>query len=309
VKLGEKDRAERSRRDAERLREALKAGAVETNKEAKRMKMHSRRLIVSALLSAPLLLSGATCNGPSLPEEAITSFGFGKLTPPSTLTPPGTYVYVRDWDPFLIGTTCTAEDAFGPDLPVRESDTQEAKAIEEKSQNVSLAAEYLKQIKAEVRFKRVKNITYSLANTKIFEIDDARLFASSDRLSEPCADALEFRWENGDDVTLVKQVLQADVKYELEYEIGVALTAEDKLGIVKGLAPKLSADASSAKEHEISGMALYWGIVDDAMLACRLAPEPCEKRTATPSGGPRGPRPEGVDPNHLFKGQPRIEVQ
>lgn len=241
----------------------------------------SKRLV---LVCIAIVVSSCGTPGPVVPGRVIQEQGFKELVPPSTLVPPATFVEVRSEVPFQVATACRAEAAFGDNIPLRESTTQSAEIIEERSRNVGISAGLLDQIKADASFQKVTKINYTLTNAKVIEIDNARLFELRNNLTPSCESALEFSWSQGRRVSVIRQVLLADVTYEFEFDTSAGLTLETQRELIEGLSARLGADSGTAGERSVRGESLYWGVVDDIELACALAQGPC----STFSGSSRG---------------------
>ncbi len=195
------------------------------------------------------------------------------LTPPSKLLPPGTIVVIRDEAPFKASVVCGKSGAFGEGFSLLESDTMDFSEL--KNQTFTISPEKLQLINKGIRaelgggIEYVKNITFSLEDPKLFELTDEEVQNRIASHTEACANAVSQRIKGGQQLTMIKSVIQASVNYKLEFDWSVDANA--KLELTRDIAPGLSLDFSDVTEDTVKGENLYWGIVDDAFLFGVLA--------------------------------------
>lgn len=247
------------------------------------------RIYVNILLIfSTIALMACSTPSPKGPSDYMQELGLKELVPPSTLAPPATFVEVRSEIPLIIDIACEARDAFGDDIPVLTSDTQDITIDEKRLKNVGLNANLFNKIKGEAKYRRVTNITYSLSNTQLIEINPANLFRLRNQLTGDCADSLDFSWSQGRRVSVIRKVLKADGEYEFTFDTSAGITVETQKELIEDLSVRLGADSSTAGERSVKGKSLYWGVHDDVDMACRLAEDSCTPVTGSSRGGVGG---------------------
>lgn len=223
-----------------------------------------------SVLIASVLVSCA--HNPDDVGDQLEDLKFTELVPPSRLAPPGTFFHILSESPFAIATVCPADRAFGQELPLRDSPSADIQRIESSNTNINLSAGLRSSISGSTDFENIRDITYTLSNVRIIEIDDQALFDDSVALEDSCDAAVDFRLDEGQTVSIVKQVLQADILYDFNFNSSASLSLEDKQTIVENLSVALGANRTSATSGQVKGEGLFWGVRDDVRLACRLAP-------------------------------------
>lgn len=195
------------------------------------------------------------------------------LTPPSKLLSPGTIVALKNEGPFKTSVVCEQSGALGNNVKLLESDTISFSELTSQTFTVSLKKLELinKMIQAKLGggTEYVKSVTFSLKNPKLFELTDEEVQNKITDHTEACANAVSRRMEGGQQLTMIKSVIQASVNYKLDFDWSVDAGA--KLELTKDIAPELSLDFSDVTEDTIKGENLYWGIVDDVFLFNVLA--------------------------------------
>ena len=222
------------------------------------------------LLTALLLLWLSGCNsGPDYSESmqaAVTGMGYTHVMPPTTLTPPGTVVWVRQTAPFASGVVCAKDNALGASFELQEAPTLSAQWQQKASGGLKLGADFTQQINAELGTDYLRDVQISLANARVLEVVDSEVLdhAASHDPTAGCLEAIALRKERGDTLTMVRSVLQADVSYTLHFAAGVS--AEAKATATEKVSGHLSGSANRTEDSQITAQGLYVGILDDALL-------------------------------------------
>lgn len=221
-----------------------------------------------ALLVGVALLANisAGCSSQDI-GSLLREYGYLELRPPSTLVPPGTVIHVRNRDPLVVGIICNQKASLGEKLSLETSRSVTSDLTSKASRTFKLSADYLNLLKAEAKYKYINNIELHLSNVSLYEIPDFIVLENFGNRRESCQKAIERRLSQGEEVTMIKAVLMADVVYNVEFETAVGLELGAKEAIVRQLAGELGADAGTANSQLVKGNSLFWGVVDDISLA------------------------------------------
>jgi hypothetical protein len=104
-----------------------------------------------------------------------------------------------------------------------------------------------------------------LSNVKLVELPDSVVFDLIGQRKSTCAKAIEFRRRNGQHVSIVKSVIQANARYKLQFAGGA--DAKTRADMTSRVAADLGLTANERAEGEIQGEGLFWGVRDDSSLA------------------------------------------
>jgi hypothetical protein len=120
------------------------------------------------------------------------------------------------------------------------------------------------RVNAQVGGNYVKNISVSLTNVKEFEIADADVVQFAPQRTGPCKTAINLDRNQGEQLTMIKSVLQADATYNVTYtdQASAAIQAQ----IVPTIAVNLNAAVGGSSASAFSGTELYWGVRDNSAL-------------------------------------------
>lgn len=227
----------------------------------------------SVLASCVALVSACAVDD-DVPDvgAAVQTLGYTVTRPPSRLIAPGTVVAITSATPFQARVVCSSNGAIG-DIQLAESDTQTAAWQQASRASFSLSANTINDLSARLGGERLRSVSMQLSNTKVYELNDEQLVAAAmnGNTSEACLRALQARQKDGQAVTMIKSVLQADVAYSLHFER--SLDVEAKLRLAKIAAPELLAQYEFKDDASIHGEALYFGVIDDAFLLAELLDE------------------------------------
>ena len=217
------------------------------------------------------------CGGPKVGAEIggfVRENGYADPKPASNLLEPGTVVYRKETTPLVYGIACTARSAFGDGIgsAVKNADAANASIISKMQRKFKLDAEYQKQIQASVGAGYLKDITLDLSDVHVLSLPANEVFDRVNSRTPGCTKAIEFFAQRAQPVSVVTEVLKANVLYTIAFNESVAANVGAQLQAVQGLAAQLGADASTATQGTIKGTGLFWGLRDDASLAT-VAPD------------------------------------
>lgn len=215
------------------------------------------RSIGSALLVLTTTLT-ASC-GTDL-ATTIKDMGHQELRPPTTLTPPGTIVVIREAAPIEVAVVCTQDEVIKR-ADLLTSRTQSVTLAEKTKTSFKLGAEYLAAYGIDLKETHLERVSLTLSNAEVLEISDAAIESGALELSASCRRAIAVRRAHHRTVGMVKSALKANVVYTLEFDDTVDVSG--KATILSGLAIKLSGTVESTRLSTIKGEGLYWGIRTD----------------------------------------------
>jgi hypothetical protein len=265
------------------------------------------RSIARALLISTTSLT-ASC-GADL-SSTIRDLGHQELRPPTTLTPPGTIVVLREASPLEVAVVCT-QDEVVQSRDILKSRTQSVILAEKTKTSFKLGATYLAAYGIDAKESHLQRVSLSLSDAEVLEISDAAIASGALRLGEGCRKALEVRRAHHRTVGMIKSALRANVVYTLEFDDTVDVAG--KATLLSGLAIKLGGSVESSRLSTIKGEGLYWGLRVDtdfftSMPGCLSAygcpiPEPpptvpqiLQRILLVPGGAPiAGVEPKGAD--------------
>lgn len=200
-------------------------------------------------------------------SKTIRNYGYSDLRPPTILVPPGTVVELIRRDPTIIEIVCSQRASLGDQFKVPESSSYNLALKKAAEKTFGVDADYLVQLKLEVKYASVKNIELTLSNVRIAQLSHDTVYANVAYRKRECQTAIDDAIKNERTVSMITSVLIADVAYSVQFDQNVRLDAENQQEILKGLAAKLGAKYQSTGSHRVTGDGLYWGIRDDAILA------------------------------------------
>lgn len=220
------------------------------------------RLVMATLFAANLACSSSN------PGDIIRNYGYSELRPPSTLLPPGTIVSLRRVDPVEADLVCTQAQSLGQ---LAQSDVQQStSATSEVAQRLTgsfrISASYLEQIQARAQFTAVKSIELAFTNVHVLAISDTTVLQALPRRDASCTTAINLRLQRHEPVTMITDVIQANVQYNVRLETSASLSVEAQGEVMRALAASLGADLSTVSTTGFSGSGLFWGVRDDANL-------------------------------------------
>lgn len=208
------------------------------------------------LLSISILTASCTTNL----ARTIKEMGHQELRPPTTLTPPGTIVVIRDASPLELAVVCTQEEVV-KSRDILRSRTESVKLAEKTKTSFHVGADYLVAYGIDVKESHLESVSLSMTDAQVLEIPDAAIAAGALALSPSCRQAIEVRRDHHRTVGLIKSALRANVVYTLAFDDTVDGTG--KATLLSGLAIKLGGSVESTRASTIRGEGLYWGVVTD----------------------------------------------
>lgn len=202
-------------------------------------------------------------------EGVLESKGFVVLSPPSNLVPPGSWVSVVGENPLHLNVICGPENALGltEDDLLKVSESSDMDFESTLGRDYSVSARLLARLEGEGGFAGLDNITFSLTNVRVVEIPDDTVINGLRERVPHCRDAIVFRLESGQPITMIKSVLMADVVYEFSFERNI--NSETELQVAKKFALEmgLRLDDSQGGSSRVVGRNLIWGVREDSGLA------------------------------------------
>lgn len=213
--------------------------------------MRSIRRVLLVLTTSLTVSCGADLS------STIKDMGHQELRPPTTLTPPGTIVVIREASPIEVAVVCT-QDEVVKSRDILRSRTQSVTLAEKTKTSFKLGADYLVAYGIDVKESHLQRVSLSLSDAEVLEISDAAIESGARNLSESCRKALEVRRAHHRTVGMIKSALRANVVYTLEFDDTVDVAG--KATLLSGLAIKLGGSVESTRQSTIKGEGLYWGI-------------------------------------------------
>lgn len=211
------------------------------------------------------------CVGPKTIYTEVRKLGYSDVQRPTNLWTPGTIVAIRSAAPFEAARICTTEDALGATFKVDESPALSFSWSRKTSTKFEIEGSYQKAINARLGFDAIKNITFELSNTKVYETSDSAVLraASNGGTSQACKDAITRRFNANQPMTMLSSALQADVTYTVQFNADI--DTEVKYSVTQEIAPELTAGAVVKGEGRIEGKGIIFGIIDDRQLLSSFA--------------------------------------
>ena len=190
-------------------------------------------------------------------SSTIKDMGHQELRPPTTLTPPGTIVVLREASPIEVAVVCT-QDEVVKSRDILRSRTQSVTLAEKTKTSFKLGADYLVAYGIDVKESHLRRVSLSLSDAEVLEISDAAIESGALNLGESCRSALAVRRAHHRTVGMIKSALRANVVYTLEFDDTVDVAG--KATLLSGLAIKLGGTVESTRQSTIKGEGLYWGL-------------------------------------------------
>lgn len=193
--------------------------------------------------------------------------GYVELRPPSTIYKPGSIVaFVPNGNNPNLVLICEPEGAVGS-VNILTSNSSESDFAKKITRKFKLKGNYLNSINGELGGEYVKEIMFRLSNVKIQVLAKEQLYKDSKVYpSLPCTLAFNAEIEDGRSVGYILSVIEADVKYRVNYT--KAVTADIKELIIPKLSAALSVELGTSGSKGYEGKSLYWGFTyEDRILA------------------------------------------
>lgn len=202
-------------------------------------------------------------------NKEIRRYQMKELRPPVNSLTPGTIIYIGDegsgWLSVL--RICSKEKAIGAATKVEESNTLSTELQRKLSGKLALDADFAKELTAGINANFVREISLSLTNVKVLEVDDTEAIQGRKAHQTPeCKQAVKFREDEGRKTAMIKQSLLADADYRITFSSSAGLTAETKEELLEGIKAKLGAEFSISGNSIRAGNQLIWGTTEDEKL-------------------------------------------
>ncbi len=213
-----------------------------------------------------LIVAGCTGHEPPTVHTIMRKLGYLTITPPSRLHKPGAINTVE----FLNGgkvalhPTCN----IGPELlegNIKESITSDAINSRELNKKLDISGYFFEDLAPEAGIELVESAIVKLNNPRILVITDETLLRIRHAiLKDDCAVVVKDSIKNGGRVCQTREVLEAEVVYEIRYKKNVSVKARDKF--MSKTAARLKLKFTQDGMNQISAkQQLFYGI--------KLAPE------------------------------------
>ena len=260
---------------AGRLSRRAGVNAPLISRQMKRSNVMSRTTIVitALVLIAPVaaffLIKRTTFDGNVTIGETLSQNGFVEIKPPSTLVPPGTWVTVLNPTPLHLSIICTPQNSLGlvDAIPLCKSVSADAQMLSKLNGSFELESSGLADVKGNAKFREVKTISFQLKNIRVVELPDEVVMQGLQNRVPHCREAIKFRVDNKQQVSMVKAVLIADVDYRVEFNRKLDSATEADLKKQLALEMDFRLGTGENGSTSIIGRDLIWGIREDPRLA------------------------------------------
>lgn len=234
----------------------------------------NKKLTIGALLVLIVGIGGFWMSARFSNVEAATigsvmsDYGFTEFRPASRHVPPGTLVHIAGSQPLSLGVICGPSSSLGleiGDIPTSPTINTNVKAALDR--DLQLDVGFLQTLRGTAALSDIANVTLKLSNVRVLELSDDMVVEGFAKRSTACKEALRFRIEQGQPVTIVKSAIIADVTYTatLKTKGSAEVTADIQDALATSLSSKVTtADNGAVK---LTGTDLIWGIRDDEVLA------------------------------------------
>jgi hypothetical protein len=209
----------------------------------------------------------ATGCAASLGKE-LKKAGYNELRPASDLVTPGTLITIQSTagPAVVVDRICDKTTAYGEMAAVHEATGASTSLTQKLTRGFSLKADEIASgASAGGNLTQVRDITLTLRNVKLLEMDGDQAVAGRPHRSTPCDRAVQQAEQGGQAVTMIKRAIQADAEYSVNFKDSASLSAETKRAIVSSIAGSLGAKFESEGERVVKGTGLVWGIFDDSI--------------------------------------------
>lgn len=225
----------------------------------------SERILGIIYICIILMLGGCTsfaCFWGGCPEknrlhEAIREVGYVPIEMPSTAYRPGAVVHIGKRDPFQASLVCP----YGSYIGKPKVSTDEAISIEASkrlSNSLSLGADFIRQVNADLGASYVKDIKVALTNVSVEEIPDNLVHKGLSSQSQDCTQAIHN--QDRADLGFLQSALKADATYEISFDEKTDVAIGAKQELLGRLAVKLEGKQVAGDTYRIRGSKLYWGV-------------------------------------------------
>ena len=205
--------------------------------------------------------------------DALRMYGYSEIRPPSKLFEPGSLVWVESTHPFKAGIICPARKTLGRNFQATTSRTMDSQLAKATKRGVTLKADLQAIASAHIDVSAIKDLTMTLKNARIVEVDDYSIVTRRMVGDSLCAEMAARRRKEGYAVTMISSALQADVTYSVKWNEVAAADANLRIAALQGLAVGLGLEGSDIGDKTLSATGIYWGIRESEYLANSLSPE------------------------------------
>lgn len=230
--------------------------------------MGKRRLTAGVLLVVVALVGACADAGkqPQSLSDAVLSLGFAQVNPPTTLAPPGTLIWIQQGTPFSSGVLCTRSNALGDELAVEQVPTLSAQWRQQASAGLSVGGDLAQRLNAQLGADYVHEVKLSLTNAQVLAVNDAQVLDQAERHdpSSGCLAAIHMRQQEGDALSIVRSVLQADIEYSVSFS--ASANAAVKAQVAEEIAASVEGSVKVENNSTVLAKGTFIGVKDDAVL-------------------------------------------
>lgn len=202
-------------------------------------------------------------------DGLLTADGYVELRPPSNFFMPGTWVEILSTNPLHLSIICSPSQALGlNDTHALATSGSETVDIASKlAPRYALDAELWRSLKTRTDLSVVRDISFSLSNVRLLEITDDAVFGGFKSRTAECKEAIAFRLDRKNPVSMIKAAFIADVAYVITFDGDIG--ADVRASVARDLALDLGVKVDNAEtsKSRLVGQGLIWGIRDDSTLA------------------------------------------
>jgi hypothetical protein len=194
--------------------------------------------------------------------DFLLEAGYLENVPASKLYGPGTINTVEFIDNRAVHLHPTCETDTVSELltsKIRESSTTDRQLLQLLKKRLDISEKAKEILASEAAISQTRSISLSFENAHILVItDEALLSVRKALLKDNCEEAIQWNISNGGMVCQTREVLEADVTYEMKYDDEVSVDEQARFS--SEAAAKLNLVASQESANRISGRRLFYGI-------------------------------------------------
>lgn len=206
--------------------------------------------------------------GPPTPTGALASamadLGYTPVALPANVPMPGAILAFEPEDPTKVFRVCAAEEVLGSFRPAP-ADAAAVANAKELSGSFILDAVGMGSLAAKTQAVHATRATLRLESPKVLSLADTDVVKHRVAVSHDCQVAAQARRDAGMTLTLVRDVIVADVAFDLRFA-GSTSVAE-RTEALEEVAAGIGATVDGAQTFVIVGKAMVVGMKDDKGLA------------------------------------------
>lgn len=198
--------------------------------------------------------------------------GFTALRPPSNLYQAGAVVaveYVGSSEGRAVSglkLVCGPRASLGASWLPTESQTLAGTQRTTRKESWHIEGAALEKIKSRTELQEVTDVSVTLENARILEMQDTDVWENVAQRSEECRRAIQARLDAGFEVTMVSSNIVADITYNVTFSRTAKMDKKTQMDRMHELAVTLGGGHTYIDEHQIQATNLAVGIKTDAFL-------------------------------------------